>query len=324
MEKQIALDYLAEAEVLTQAQHEQAVLQVNAQPTQVNWEIRTLFGAGSALLTTGLGVLVYKNIDSLGHQVIVALLVLSIAGCAAYVFAKRQPYTHNALTHTNTAADYSLLLGCTLFLVLEGYLQYQYHIFGRHFSKMGLATLIPMVLFFTLAYRFDHLGVLTMAITALVSWVGVNMGLGEIIMRGIDPFQAHSPLVVTAMVLGVALMAAGEGLALKKIKAHFAATYVFYGLCLACMAALERAFDNRFYCVLVLALSALAIAFARRRHSHLSLVAGVVFAYVAFSILVSKVNYLIGPVYYGFFSCGGVVVFFLYYKKILGMKDDDT
>jgi hypothetical protein len=67
--------------------------------------------------------------------------------------------------------DYILLLGCLLLLILIAYLQFQYNVFG---NRYGLATFIPMVLLFISAYYFDHIGVLTMAITNLAAWAGIT------------------------------------------------------------------------------------------------------------------------------------------------------
>jgi hypothetical protein len=58
--------------------------------------------------------------------------------------------------------DYILLLGCLTFITLVGYSQVQFTIFGQRF---GLAVFIPMIVLFFSAYYFDHLGVLSMAIT---------------------------------------------------------------------------------------------------------------------------------------------------------------
>jgi len=42
----------------------------------LHWELKTLLYLGIVLLTTGLGILVYKNIDTIGHQVIVAIIAI--------------------------------------------------------------------------------------------------------------------------------------------------------------------------------------------------------------------------------------------------------
>ena len=41
-------------------------------PFSLNYELRTFLYLGITMLTGGLGVLIYQNIDSIGHGVIVA------------------------------------------------------------------------------------------------------------------------------------------------------------------------------------------------------------------------------------------------------------
>ncbi|HMC85145.1 MAG TPA: hypothetical protein VKI61_06445, partial [Chitinophagaceae bacterium] len=40
----------------------------------LHWELKTLLYLGVTLLSGGLGILVYKNIDTIGHQVILAAI----------------------------------------------------------------------------------------------------------------------------------------------------------------------------------------------------------------------------------------------------------
>ena len=49
-------------------------------PLSLYWELRLLLYLGVLLLTGGLGLLVYKNIDSIGHQAVLAFIALITAG----------------------------------------------------------------------------------------------------------------------------------------------------------------------------------------------------------------------------------------------------
>ena len=68
--------------------------------------------------------------------------------------------------------DYVLLVGCLLFTHALGYIQFEYNVFG---NRWGLAVFIPMVILFITAYYFDHLGVLSLAITNLAAWAGISV-----------------------------------------------------------------------------------------------------------------------------------------------------
>src|SRR6478752_2909089 len=125
----------------------------------LHWELKTLLYLGIVLLTTGLGILIYKNIDTIGHQVIVAIIALGCAACFGYCLKKSPGFSRQKNAVTKIWPDYILLLGCLLLLILIAYLQFQYNAFG---NRYGLATFIPMVLLFISAYYFDHIGVLSM------------------------------------------------------------------------------------------------------------------------------------------------------------------
>lgn len=128
----------------------------------VHFEIRTFLYLGILLLTTGLGIVVYKNIDSIGHQAILAFIALITIGCFFYCYKHKKPFSKAKVQTPNSAFDYLLLLGTLSFLIFVGYLQYQYNVFG---SNYGLATFMPMLALFYIAYDFDHMGILNLGIT---------------------------------------------------------------------------------------------------------------------------------------------------------------
>ena len=111
----------------------------------IHWELRTVLYLGVLLLAGGLGILIYKNIDSIGHQVILGAIALLCAGCFIYCERKKLPFSFNKVQSPNSLFDYILLLGCLLLLTFITYLQVQYNTFGE---KYGLATFIPMVILF--------------------------------------------------------------------------------------------------------------------------------------------------------------------------------
>ena len=46
----------------------------------IHWEVKTLLYIGVLLLTGGIGILIYKNIETIGHTVILALIGAVCAG----------------------------------------------------------------------------------------------------------------------------------------------------------------------------------------------------------------------------------------------------
>lgn len=306
---------LLEQAIISPPQYELLEKHEKSQPISIHWEARVFLLAGISMLSSGLGILIYKNIDTIGHQAIIALIALATAACGWYAFQKRFPFTLGAVEKPHTIADNILLLGCSLFLILEGYLQYQYQIFGERY---GIATLIPAALFFFVAYRFDHIGVLTMALTAFVSWAGISTTPINVLKDGI--FDHERTLVLTGILVGSLFILVGQLLNFRLIKTHFTFSYVNFGLNLVCIAAIYGALqqDERvWFSLICLAFSAFALWYARREHSHFMLLASAIYGYISFTILISKIDFGLFWLYYGIFSCLGVVGFLMNYKKIL-------
>ncbi|MBC6991383.1 DUF2157 domain-containing protein [Hymenobacter sp. BT491] len=260
----------------------------HTRPFSLHYELRTLLYSGIVLLSGGLGVLLYQHLDDIGHGVLVAAITALMAACFAYAVRHQSPFTWEQAPRAGVVPDYLLLLGCLLFLTLEGYLQAQYELFG---TRYGLAVCIPAALFFWLAYRFDHRGVLSMAITALASWIGLS----------IAPLSAftennffRSGLGGAAVLLGLALMGAGFVSEQRNLKRHFAFTYLSLGSNLALIAATAALLSSEptllgtIAAPLVLLLSGFLIWYARRTHSYLFLLMGAVYGYIAFTYLFFK------------------------------------
>ncbi len=117
----------------------------------VHWEIKTILYLGVLLLTGELGILVYKNINTIGHQAILTFILLICAGSFYYCFYKKAAFSLNKVAAPNSFFDYTLLLACLTFIIFIGYIQYQYKIFG---DRYGLATFLPMLVLFFSAYYF--------------------------------------------------------------------------------------------------------------------------------------------------------------------------
>jgi hypothetical protein len=202
----------------------------------LHWELKLLLYLGVLLLTGGLGVLVYKNIDTIGHQAVLAFIALVTAGSFYYCLRKKTAFTWDKVNAPDTAFDYILLLGCLSLLIFLGYLQYEYDVFGSHY---GLATFIPMLILFASAYYFDHLGILSMAITNLAAWAGIAITPLSILKSG--NFTDHR-LIFTGIVLAAVLLAAGQLSLRRRLKPHFEFTYTNFGVHLFFIAGLAGLF----------------------------------------------------------------------------------
>lgn len=322
-------DLLAEG-LLPSAQAAAIAEDERTRPFSLHYELRALLYLGIVLFTGGVGVLVYQHIDTIGHQVIIAVIALAMSVSFTYAARKRPAFTWAEAPRTSIAADYLLLLSCLLFLILEGYLQVQYGIFGHRY---GLATVLPAGLFLYLAYGFDHRGVLGMAITALAAWVGVSAAPMAIFSGGGFPSEALSG---PGLLLGLALLAVGLASERLGRKAHFGFTYVLLGSNMALLAAMVRLFEGGgdasmatllravAVALLVLGICTLLVWYARRTQSYLFLLLAVAYGYVAFTSILMLLVIMGGLgdawpllLLYLPLSLMGVVLLFVNIKKIL-------
>lgn len=286
----------------------------------LHWEIKTLLYLGVLLLSGGLGILIYKNIDTIGHQVILLIIGAISAGCFSYCIRKKLPFSWEKVNSPNAFFDYALLLGCLTFVTFVGYLQFQYTAFG---TAYGLATFIPLAVLTASAYYFDHLGVLSMAITNLAAWMGIAL----------TPFQVLSAndfgnerLIYTGAILGVLLLSLAFISARKNLKKHFAFTYQNFGAhiiliaCVAGMIVFDTGWIAWFAFMAVIAYFLFQEAFKER--SFYFVLITVLYSYVAISIAVVRMLILtndIGGLYLGLLyfigSAIGVIVLLINLNK---------
>ena len=291
----------------------------------IHWELRTILYLGILLLTGGLGILIYKNIDTIGHQVILALIALLCASCFIYCEKKKQPFSWQRVSSPNAYFDYILLLGCLTLLTFITYLQVQYNTFG---DAYGLATFIPMIILFFCAYYFDHLGVLSMAIANLATWMGIAVTPLKIFKA--NNF-ADAQIIFAGLVLGTFLVVMAHFSAEKKLKSHFCFTYLNFGMNILFISTLAGMFHfESFYLLWLLPLAALVIYFYRKAqalYSFYFMLMLTLYAYVGISYVMLKLLlfdhlelYALALMY--FIASGvGVILFLIRMNKKLKSND---
>ncbi|GAA0563602.1 DUF2157 domain-containing protein [Chitinophaga japonensis] len=268
----------------------------------LHWELKVLLYLGVLLLSGGLGILVYENIDTIGHQAVLAVIALISAAGYWYCNKKKSPFSWQKVPTPDPLFDYLLLLACLTMVTFIAYLQYQYGVFGDH---LKLAGFVPMVILFFCAYYFDHLGVLTLAITNLAAWMGIVVTPTQVLRQ--NDFS-NSTLIYTGMLLGGMLVTAGEISAWKKWKAHFRFTYVNIGLhvlFIACLAGMFH-FEHRYFAwfLLLLGIAFYCYRQALRHHSFYFIVIMALYTYIGLGYVVVRLLEKIytndlGPIYLG-------------------------
>lgn len=287
----------------------------------VFYELRTLLYLGVMLFTTGAGILIYLNIGELGHLLsIVALSVITIT-CFWYAFKYAVDYTHEAVKAPNQYYDYVVLLGSLLFISVQGYIQFQY---GFLTENLGFSTLLTAVFFFFVAYRFDHVGVLSLAITALASFWSISVSPQKWYSGN---FFSGSHLYNTAIIFSTVLSGIAVALTRREIKTHFTFTYLNFCFLLFFVGSISGLFEGELWSIYLLAIytgCVFAFYVARWKKSFLFLLYAFVAAYIATTYFLARTIFADAIeiwFLYSIASCGGFIYFIIKYRNYF--KQDD-
>ncbi|HEY4618778.1 MAG TPA: DUF2157 domain-containing protein, partial [Flavobacterium sp.] len=124
----------------------------------VHTELKLFLYLSVLLFTSGVGILIYENIDSIGHIAVLTLLLVVTIICFYFSFKNAPKFKKSQTSFENPLFDYLILAALLLSCIFIGYLQFQYTVFGTHY---GLATLIPTAIGFFCAYYFDNKSILS-------------------------------------------------------------------------------------------------------------------------------------------------------------------
>lgn len=321
-EEEIAT-HLHQKEVINSNSFESLVNKINTQKFSLNWELRTLLYLGITLFTSGLSIFIYKNIGELGH---VALIVLLFGTCFfAYVYILKNALSFNKLqvNHPNPFYDYAVLLASLLLISAIGYLEFKYGVLGNFASYSAL--IISLILFAT-AFRFDHKGVLTLAISFHVSFFGLVVTPMDF-LNNAGNFEEQT-ILHTALGVGLLLYAYSMVIKYLVIKTHFVIVILQFAENIFLIAALMGVFTQNpsFIYYLILLGGSLVSFIAAKFHQSFAIYLSLVLVnFIALSYYVLKFLFEIGAstaIYIGFLYLGisGIVLVYLLknYKKILG------
>lgn len=306
----------------------QLVKDHSRKPIQLNNDLRVTLYAGILFLTSGLGIIIYKNIDRIGHLAIISTVSIATLLCFVYSFKNALPFTWRKSSQTTLIYDYVLLLGCLLLLIVTGYLQLEYNVFGQ---RWGLATFIPMCILFAAAYYFDHLGVLSMAIVNLAAWLGITVT--PLHLFKVNDFSNHQ-LIYAGLVLGAVLIAISLLTRHHQLKQHFTFTYYNFGTHFLLLSALIATFTFDAYYFLWFPVVVIASSYtffqALQTHSFYFLVVATIYFYAGISyvfirfitanaVLSNFMLYIL--LLYLILSAVALLMFLMRYNKIFRQHD---
>lgn len=248
-------------------------------------ELRFLLYLSVLLFTTGMGILIYQNIDSIGHIALLSLLLIVTIVCFYFCFKNGNGFKKEETSFANPIFDYLLLTANILSCTFVGYLQYQYHPFGTHY---GLATLIPTLISFFCAYYFDNKSVLSIAITGLAAFIGISVSPQALLNN--ETYNTTS-LSYSGILLGIALILWTIYASKIDLKKHFNLVYLTFSLHLIGIACLSNLIENYWYVFeIILAISSYYFYQKSFEIPSISIFAfSIVYAYLGFNFLLFKI-----------------------------------
>ena len=307
---------------ITEEQFGKIELITSGKIVSVFYELRSLLYLGVMLFTAGAGIFIYRNIGELGHIAAIIALTLITIVCFWYVYQKAVDYSNGQVTAPTPYYDYVLLLGSLLFISVQGYLQFQFGILN---DNLGISTLITAAFFFFIAYRYDNVGILSLAITALASFWSISVSPQKWYS---GDFFSGAHLYITAIIFGSVLGATAMFLDWKAIKKHFTFTYLNFCTLIFFAGAMVGLFEEDWYGIyllLIYAGCAFAYFVAKWKKSFLFLLHAFVAAYIGTTFLFAKTILSSGEVIeiwflYSFASCAGFVYFIVKYKNFFARE----
>lgn len=238
---QEATKSLADQHFITKEQASQINKYRNLDFFSLHNELKTLLYISVLLFTSGMGILIYQNIDTIGHIAILSLLLIVIIISFYFCFKNSDGFKKEATVFKNSIFDYLVLAANILSCIFIGYLQFQYKTFGLYY---GLATLASTLVSFFCAYYFDNKSCLSIAITGLTAYIGLTVNPKALLNNEI---YENPELSISAIILGVLLILWVYYSDKIQLKKHFNFVFFTFALHLIAIACIANSFENNWW-----------------------------------------------------------------------------
>lgn len=294
-------------------------------PVSLEFEIKTLLYLSIILFTYTLGTLAYRNIDTIGHTVIISVIGIICLASFIYSYKFKPKFSNIKVQSISHLYDYIVLLGALSMITFFAYLQFRYEFFG---TKYGLASFITMSILFFAAYIFDHIGVLSLAITNLALWMGITITPKSLLLK--LEFKSFE-LVTTGLFLAAILIVAGELSKRFNFKAHFRFTYLNFGVNVAFISLLYGLFNYTptlmWFLFLIIATIALFIVAVRERSFYFSVLItgyfyiGLSYYFISLTDYITRgENQMYIVLFYFIFTAIALIFFLIHLNKKLNER----
>lgn len=276
-----ATQSLLEKNLLTKEQFDRIQGYRNLDLFSLHAELKLFLYASVLMFTSGIGILIYQNIDSIGHIAILGLLLTITVACFYFCFKNSAGFQKMQTQFQNPIFDYLILAAVLLSCIFVGYLQFQYTVFGTHY---GLATIVPTTIAFFCAYYFDNKSVLSIAITGLAAYIGLSVSPQSLVH---NDFYQTTTLSYSAILLGVLLVAWTVYSSKTNLKKHFGLVFLTFALHIMSIACINNLFENYWgLFALILATSSFFFYFTSYEFKSVTLfVFTIIYAYIGLNIV---------------------------------------
>lgn len=323
-----ATQSLFEKKLISDTQFKQVEAYRSLKSFSLNIELKLFLYLSVLFFTTGIGILIYQNIDTIGHISILSFLLVVTVICYYFSFKNSNGFQKAETSFDNPIFDYLILAAILLTCIFIGYLQFQYTAFGTHY---GLATLIPTVIALFCAYYFDNKSILSIAITGLAAYIGLTVSPQSLLNNNL---HETNTLSYSAIALGVVLVIwsiYSNQIALKK---HFTLVYLTFGLHLVSISCINNLFEPYWF-IYFLFLAAALYYFYISSYTVKSVslfVFTIVYAYIGVNIVLFKAiellnidEFLISFFFFvPFYFIISIILFIRVIKKFNKNSTDDS
>ena len=231
--KENALEELLQKNLISQDQNLEIKAYRDLNIFSLHNELRFLIYLSVVLFTGGIGILIYKNIDTIGHTIILGLILVLTVICFYLSYKKSKGFSNIEVFFENPLYDYLVLLGTILSCTFVGYLQFQYQTFGTSF---GISALIASTIALIAAYYFDNKSALSIAITGLATFVGISITPRTLLENEV---YSNPTLSYYGLALGICLVLWTIYCTKTNFKKHFNLIFLTFALhlCSICIIA---------------------------------------------------------------------------------------
>jgi len=252
-------------------------------------ELQFLLYLSVLLFTTGAGILIYQNIDTIGHAVILALLLAVCGVCYYLSFKNSLGFSPEAIDFEHPVYNYLVLAATILSCIFIGYLQFQYRPFG---AEISIPTFLSAAVALATAYCFDNRSALSIGLTGLAAAIGITVTPKALLE---NDFFDNPALFYYGIALGFVLIVWAEYSERTNLKKHFSLIFLVFAQHLICICSITGIFGD-YWWLYAIFLAAATVYFYQKSHllwSTAMFVFVLIYGYIGLNILLFKVFDLI-------------------------------